>query len=238
MSLLALDGVTKRVRHARRERVVLRDVTLRVEPGELVAVWGVPRSGRTTLLRVAAGLERPDAGIVRFAGDDLALAHGDGLHAGIGFAQPDAAAAGGQATVDHVAMPLLARGVQPDHARARAALELERVGASACAELPVHELDATELMRVAIAQALVAVPRLLIVDDPTRHVDLLERDGILSLLRAVSATGIAVLMTTGEAMGVSGVDRALTIGDGELRTEIVPAMAQVVPLHGSVSGLG
>lgn len=236
MSLLALEGVTKRALIGRRERLVLKDATLRVEAGELVAVWGMPRSGRTTLLRVAAGLEAPDAGIVRFEGRDLAERAGSWLADGIGFAQPDRATATGQAVVDYVAMPLLARGMAPDQARARALRELVRTGAGACAELPPQDLDATELVRAALAQALAGAPRLLVVDDPTRTVDLLERESVLALLRSIADSGIAVLMTTGEALGVAGVDRAIAISDGELRSEVVPAPAPVVPLRGSSAG--
>ena len=119
-------------------------------------------------------------------------------------------------------------------------LQLERVGAAACAPLQPRELEPTERVRVAIAQALVAGPRLLLVDDPTRHVDLLEREAVLLLVRSIADGNVAVLMTTGEAMGVSGVDRALTISGGVLRSEAVgePAadVANVVALHGARSG--
>ena len=236
MTLLVLEGVTKRARLGRRERQVLKHASLRVEAGELVAVWGMPRSGRTTLLRVASGLEAPDSGVVRFEGRDLADRDGDWLVEGIGFAQPDRASVAGQAVVDYVAMPLLARGMAPEQARARALEQLARTGADACAALPPQDLDATELVRVALAQALAGEPRLLVVDDPTRNVDLLERESVLTLLRTVADEGVAILMTTGEALGVAGVDRALTISDGELRTEVVPAQAPVLPLRGSGAG--
>jgi putative ABC transport system ATP-binding protein len=236
MGLLELERVGKRYRRGRREHVALADVSLTIAPGELVAVWGLSRSGRTTLLRVAAGLERPDAGRVRFDGDVLAE-HGKlGLDERIGFVQTDMAAAGGQAIVDYVAMPLLARGIAPAAAIARPALELERVGASPCAQLQARDLDATELLRVAIAQALVVVPRLLLVDDPTRNVDMLEREAVLALLRAIADGGTAVLMTTGEAIGVAGVDRALTISDGALRAQVAQPLAPVVPLPTSAPG--
>jgi len=68
MSLLALEGVGKRYRDGARERIALREVSLALEAGELAAVWGLRRSGRSTLLRVAAGIEQPDEGVVRFDG--------------------------------------------------------------------------------------------------------------------------------------------------------------------------
>lgn len=231
--LLTLEHVTKRYRRGRRENVALNDVSLTVEPGELVAIWGVPRSGRTTLLRVASGLERPDAGTVRFDGANIARDHPAGLVEGIGFAQLDIETMGGESVIDHVAMPLLARGVSPEVAHVSAAEQLERCGAGGCASLQLRDLEAAELVRVGIAQALARSPRLLLLDDPTRHVDLLEREEVLQLVRSVSDTGVAVLMATGEAMGVSGVDRAMTISGGVLRAETLGEPPNVVPLRGS-----
>jgi len=231
MSLLTLERVSKRYRRGRRDVTALDDVTLSIATGELVAIWGMPRSGRTTLLRIAAGLERPDGGAVRFGGAALRAGHGDGIPDGIGYVEVALASAGGESILDHVAMPLLARGASPDVARARARLQLERVGAAACARLQPRELEPTERVRVAIAQALVTAPRLLLVDDPTRHVDLLEREAVLLLVRSIADGDVAVLMTTGEAMGVSGVDRALTISGGVLRAEASAEPAPVLSLR-------
>ena len=75
MSLLELQRVAKRYRDGQLERVVLREVSLRIDDGELAIVWGLRGCGRSTLLRVAAGIEAPDAGAVSFDGHDLA---GDG----------------------------------------------------------------------------------------------------------------------------------------------------------------
>jgi putative ABC transport system ATP-binding protein len=236
MSLLRLERISKRYRRGRRDVVALDDVSLAIEPGELVAIWGVPRSGRTTLLRIAAGLEQPDGGDVRFGGHALVRGHDDGLTPGIGFVQVGLAAAGGESILDHVAMPLLARGVAPEVARGRATLQLERVGAAGCAQLQPRELEPTERVRVAIAQALVTDPQLLLVDDPTRHVDLLEREAVLLLVRSIADGEVAVLMTTGEAMGVSGVDRALTISGGVLRAEASGDGGDVVALHAAREG--
>jgi len=235
MALLTLERVSKTYVRGRRELVALHDVSLELEAGEIVGVWGRRFSGRTTLLRVAAGLERPDAGRVRFAG--RALPGGDdALDKRIGFVETELATTGGQRILDYVAMPLLARGVAPARASARAAAELERAGACGCAELHARDLDAAELLRVAIAQALVTAPELMLVDDPTRNVDLMEREGLLALLRAIADGGTAILMTTGEAMGVAGVDRALTISEGVLRAEVAQPLAPVVPLARSAPG--
>jgi ABC-type lipoprotein export system ATPase subunit len=231
VSLLRMEGVTKRYRRGRLEKVAVRDVSLDIEPGELVAVWGERRSGRSTLLRLAAGIETPEEGVVCFEGRDLSRCRNEILGRRIGYCQTLFSHADGGSAVDHVAAGLLARHVSPREARRTAQEMLLRVGAEDCVRLECQELDGVELARVAIASALVTGPALLVSDDPTNGVDLLERDPLLALLRSIANERIAVLMSTGDAQGLSGVDRALTIDNGELRGESKPSDARVVPMR-------
>jgi putative ABC transport system ATP-binding protein len=229
MTLLALENVTKRFSTGRREHVALRNVSLDVEPGEVVAVWGLRRSGRTTLLRVAAGVERPDEGAVKFAGEDLARGRSSVLGSQVGYANGQFMQSQGGTVVDQVAVGLLAGGVPLDRARARAYEILARVEAEDCADLDPRLLDPAETARAGLARALVTNPRLLLVDDPTNGVDLLQRDPILALIRRVADDGVAVLMTVGDVVTIA--DRMLSIDDGELRGDVAPEHARVVSLH-------
>jgi len=232
MSLLALDGVTKRYVSARRATVALDGVSLAVEPGELVALWGACGSGRTTLLRVAAGLERPDLGDVRFAGIDVAASGAEAATAaGLAYVQPRLLGPSRQPLLDRLTVALVAGGRSKRAAEARALAALARTGASDCAEARLGELDATEAVRVGIAQALMAEPRLIVTDEPTAAVPLIERDGVLRLLRSLADEGIAVLMTASDAIGLSGVDRALTISGGRLHANVAATRATVIPLR-------
>jgi ABC-type multidrug transport system ATPase subunit len=231
MSLLALEHVGKRYMDGPGERIVLRDASIELEPGELAVVWGLRRSGRTTLLRIAAGIEAPDSGTVRFEGRDLAE-HGDEvLGSGIGYCQKAFRWAEGKSVLDHVVVGLLARGVAPAAARASAHEALERVGAERCAKSALLELDAGEAVRVALARALALRPRLLVIDEPVKGVELLERDEILGLVRELADEGLAVLASAGESTGLSGADRALALGDGELRGGARSELAPVLPLR-------
>ncbi|NLT07782.1 MAG: ATP-binding cassette domain-containing protein [Solirubrobacterales bacterium] len=228
MTLLALSNVTKRYATRRREHVALRNVSLEIAAGELVSVWGMRHSGRTTLLRVAAGIEAPDDGTVRF--DGRILTAGDSLlGTEIGYTNLNFMATQGSSVVDQVAVSLLARGCALDKARSSAFDTLERVGAADCADLDVRTLDPAEQMRVAIARALISKPRLLLVDEPTNGVDILQRDPLLALIRSIADTGTAILLTVGEVVNVA--DRALSIDEGELRGEVVPEGADVLPLR-------
>lgn len=237
MSLLALDGVSKRYTDPRRTAVALNGISLAVEQGEVVAVWGGRGSGRTTLLRVAAGLEQPDSGTVRFSGTDLAGGAELATTAGLVYVQPRLLGPHQQQLLDRLTVALIARGQSKRAACEQAHAALERTGVGPCAGVRLGELDATESVRVGIAQALLFDPKLIVVDEPTATVPLIERDGILALLRSIADSGVAVLMSAGEAIGLSGVDRALTISGGRLHANVAAERAVVVSLRSASGGV-
>jgi ABC-type lipoprotein export system ATPase subunit len=238
MSLLELRGVSKRYRAGELERVVLRDVSLRMEEGELTVVWGTRGSGRSTLLRVAAGLETPDSGVVQFAGRDLALDGEELLGREIGYVQKTFKFTGWQTVLDQVMVSLLASGTSAPAARSRAAAALARAGATRCAAMRLAELDRAETVRVALARALALEPRLILIDEPIEGVDLLVRDDILVMLRTLAEEGVAVLASTSEPTGLTGADRTLALSEGELRGPPSPELAPVLPLRRTAARAG
>jgi ABC-type methionine transport system ATPase subunit len=234
MSLLVLDRVSKTYIRGRRELVALQHVSLELDAGEIVGVWGRRFSGRTTLLRVAGGLERPDKGRVVIAGIDITAGSEGDLRRRVAYCHLHFPAAHGERVVDHLAVPLLATGLRMDRASARAQAMLEHVSAGACAEMQPHTLDHSELVRVAIARALLPEPQLLLIDEPTNGVDLVERDALLLTVRSIAKeSGIAVLLTASETTGLLGADRTLAISGGELRGETVTKGAAIVPFRRS-----
>jgi ABC-type lipoprotein export system ATPase subunit len=231
VSLLSVESVSKRFRRGGREIVALRDISMSLDASELTVVLGTRRSGRSTLLRIAAGLERPDEGRVEFEGTDLARARLT-LGRRVCFCHASFSSMEGDRVVDHVAAPLLAQGKQRSSARQAAEQALEIAGVAHCASLPPEDLDGLERMRVAIARGLVPGPRLLVVDDPTAQAGPLQRDPILRLIRTLADDHhTAVLMSTDDAMCVSGADRVLLLDEGELRPEAETPPAEIVPLN-------
>src|SRR5580700_6409690 len=103
MSLLSIEHVTKRFQRGQLERVAVRDVSLEIEQGELVAVWGTRRSGRSTLLRIAAGIESPEEGTVTFEGRDLARWRNSVLGRRIGYCRTSFSSADGGLVIERIA---------------------------------------------------------------------------------------------------------------------------------------
>lgn len=227
MSLLVLDRVTKLARNGRAEVAVIDNVSMDVAAGELVAVQGRRRSGRTTLLRLAAGVERPDEGTVTFAG--RAHAGRRVLGSEIAWAHPIFRPAQGRTMAEHVGFPLLAE-LPLREARKAAVHALDRLDAGELATMRPGDCRHHEMLIAGIARATITSPRLLVCDEPLTEVSTLVADRVLDLLRAFALDGMAILFTT-ETLQL-GVDRTLTISAGTVRGRTIPPSADVIPLRG------
>lgn len=226
MSLLRLESVSKSFWRGATEIPVLRDVSLEVEPGDLVAVYGQRSVGKTTLLKVAAGFETPDAGRVVFAGDDLAglsRRRFTRLHRDeIGWVEHSGPRSLGLPMRAYVAMPLLGD-MGATEAQRRAGTTLADIGAEDCAERQWDELSDAARMLVAIAHALVREPALLIVDDPTVGLGMTDREEVIGLLRAAAdRQGIGILMAVPDMPAMLHADRVHSLGRGRLLSPAAP----------------
>ena len=228
MALLELEQVGKR--YNRGSHVALDGVSMEIHAGEMVVVWGERQSGRSTLLRIAAGIEGPDTGMVRFAGRPLTPQAGKLLGDGIGYCRREFRRNRGPTVLDQLITGQLGRRVPQPVAVAHAWKALERVQARPCAGLEAIDLKTDETVRVSIARALTCNPRLLVIDEPTLGVELLKRDEILKLLRSLADEGLAILSSTGEGTGFLGADRVLALDKGKLDGELTPELAPVTDL--------
>jgi ABC-type sugar transport system ATPase subunit len=228
MSLLELERVGKSYR--RGSRVALEDVSLSIDAGEMVIVWGERQSGRSTLLRIAAGIDAPDVGVVRFDGRGLAERGGERIGGGISYCRRDFRLCKGQTVLDQLVASQFASRVRQPMAFRHASRALERVGAEECGMLAASDLKIEETVRVSIARALCSDPRLLVIDEPTIGVDTLKRDDILTLLRSLADEGVAVLASAGDGIELLGADRVLSLGKGRLHGELTPSLAPVTDL--------
>ncbi len=221
--LICFEDVSKRYPDGGREITVLDRVSMRIETGVAVGVYGTRRSGKSTLLRVAAGIVLPDSGTVRFDGADMTSMSGRErgrlLRGEIAFmSAADWRALPGESVVDHVATSLGSEGVTMRDARLRALRILERVGVGgAGAQEAAASLSLTDRTRVMLARALVREPRLLVLDEPALMPNLSDRDRFYALLRAAAQErGMALLVASEEIAALQGVGVLMSIADGEL----------------------
>ena len=220
MAILAARGLVKTHGRGRAARRILDGAGLEVEHGELVAVVGRSASGKSTLLHLLGGLDRPDAGSIELAGERL-----DGrperelvrLRArSVGFVFQFFHLVPELTGAENVA--LVAR--LPDAApgsRARARALVERLGLRDAAERLPHELSGGEQQRLAVARALVNDPAVVLADEPTGNLDPDAGRAVLRLLREVADQGRAVVLVTHEVAATAAADRVLRLEDGRLR---------------------
>ena len=205
---------------------ILRGAALTVAPGERVAIVGPSGSGKSSLLAVASGLERPSRGTVRLLGTDLATATEDGraaLRRGrVALVFQSFHLLPNMTARENVAAPLEIAG-RPG--AERTALDwLARVGLGARAAHYPHQLSGGEQQRVAIARALAIGPALLFADEPTGNLDTATAERVATLmLDLVAASGAALVLVTHDPALAARLDRRVTMEAGLLRDEVAAA---------------
>ncbi|GAA4523619.1 MULTISPECIES: ABC transporter ATP-binding protein [Nonomuraea] len=220
--LVVVEGLRKVYRTGPEEVVALREVSFEAYPGELIAVRGRSGSGKTTLLNQVGGLDRPDAGRVVVAGQEVTALPEDALLAlrrdVIGFVFQSFGLIPVLSAAENVGVPMrLARTpVEEREKRVRTLLAL--VGLDKHANQRPYELSGGQRQRVAIARSLANRPRLLVADEPTGQLDSQTGRQIMELLRAlVRSEGVTALVATHDPNLITLADRVLEISDGTLR---------------------
>ena len=201
---------------------ILKRLTLAIAPGETVGLVGPSGSGKSTCLMVMAGLERPDAGRILVAEQDLGRLDEDGLarfrgrHLGVVFQSfhliPNMTA------LENVAVPLELQG-EAD-AFARAAAELAEVGLGDRLNHYPAQLSGGEQQRVALARALVPRPAILLADEPTGNLDSATGRQIVDLMfRAQAERGMTLVLVTHDASLARACDRVIRLRSGAIEAE-------------------
>jgi ABC-type lipoprotein export system ATPase subunit len=202
---------------------VFERASLEVYEAAHVGVYGKRRSGKSTLLRIAAGVERPDSGSVVFDGTEMTAASPRALvqllrsrlaYVSLADWRPNP----GESIVQHLALALGGHGLTVRQAERRALRELDAVGLSATdAHSPAGQLSIIDRTRVMFARALAHQPRLIVIDDPVLTPSVSERDALYGMLRDISRERrIALLVASEDFAALQGFDVFVSISAREL----------------------
>ena len=207
---LGLEQITVTFAGAKRF-TALKDVSLRVAPGEFVSVVGPTGCGKSTLLNVAVGLFEPSAGRVEVYGEPL-----KGLNRKAGYLFQTEALMPWRTALKNIAAGLEFRGASSDEARAKAAEWLRRVGLAGFGERYPHELSGGMRKRVALAQTLILDPPIILMDEPFSALDIQTRQLMENeLLELWSANRKSVLFITHDLEeAIALADRVVVLSAG------------------------
>ena len=219
---LVLNGISKSYNSGKpNEITVLRDISLEIKAGEVVALVAPSGAGKSTLLHIAGLLDTPDRGAVILGGADMA-AKGDrarttARRGEVGFIYQFHHLLPEFTALENIVLPQLANGTSQAKAEARARDLLTKVGLSERAKHRPSELSGGEAQRVAFCRAMANAPKLLLADEPTGNLDPTTSDQVFGvLMEIVRETGLSALIATHNLELAKRMDRTLRLDAGRL----------------------
>jgi cell division transport system ATP-binding protein len=218
--MIQLDRVTKLYRGGRE---ALRDVSLDINPGDMIFLTGHSGAGKSTILKLIALIERPTRGQLLVDGRNIGrLPSGDipAYRRQIGMVFQDHKLLEDRSAFDNVALPLVIAGLTRRETDKRVRAALDQVGLLGKERQSPATLSAGEQQRVGIARAVVARPRLLIADEPTGNLDGELSMEIMQLFRRFNQVGVTMLIATHDLALAGRIGgRHVVLSQGELARE-------------------
>lgn len=219
--MIFLKGVDKVFHEGQpKEFFALRQVGLEVQPGELAVIHGVSGSGKTTLLSILGGLSKPTRGLVQVAGQNIAKlpdAHISKFRRStLGFVFQHHNLFHHLSVRDNVQAPLVPAGHGPRVMKEKVQAALELAGIGHKAGQKVADLSGGERQRCGIARAVVADPEIILCDEPTAHLDDLNTENLVVILRQFQKSGKTVVVSTHDPrlIELSWVDQRVHLHEG------------------------
>ena len=222
-TLIRLENLQKAYPTSAGAIYALRDITLRVEEGEFLAVVGQSGSGKSTLMNILGCLDTPTSGrywlreedVSRLSDDEQSVIRGRT----IGFVFQGFHLIPGLDALENVELPLLYRGMGRDERRRLAADSLEQVGLGNRLHHRPGEMSGGQQQRVAIARAIAAKPPIILADEPTGNLDSRSGREVMALLHALHRERHTVILITHDPAIASEANRRICIHDGEIVSE-------------------
>jgi macrolide transport system ATP-binding/permease protein len=226
MALLELSGISRSYQSGDQTVAVLKNVSLRIDAGEMVAIMGASGSGKSTLMNILGCLDKPSAGVYRVAGQDVATLNGDALarlrreHFGFIFQRyhllPHLSAA------HNVEVPAVYAGLGKAARRERAVALLQRLGLSERVGYRPSQLSGGQQQRVSIARALMNGGQVILADEPTGALDSHSGEEVMTILKQLREQGHTVIIVTHDPAVAQQAERVIEIRDGEIIADSCP----------------
>ncbi|MDF8264925.1 ATP-binding cassette domain-containing protein [Luteipulveratus flavus] len=194
---------------------VVHDVAFEAQPGDILAITGPSGAGKSTLLWTLMGAQGASGGRVQVGAQRIG-SHADALEAGVRLMPQGNALAATLTAAENIVLPLLATGVEPAQAEARAAQSLDAVGLGDSGDHLVEELSGGQQQRAAAARLLAASADVLLADEPTSDLDAVNRARIMALLRAEARAGAVVVVTTHDPEAAAEADAEIHLDEGRM----------------------
>lgn len=197
---------------------VLKDVNLRIETGDYVAIMGPSGSGKSTFMNILGCLDKPTKGKYVLDGHAVASMEDNAVakvrNQTIGFVFQGFNLLARASLLDNVALPLVYAGVEKSERHARAKTLLEKVGLANHINSRPNQISGGQQQRVAIARALVNKPQLILADEPTGNLDSVTSEEIMTLFAELNNEGITIVLVTHEADVAEHARRQVRFLDG------------------------
>lgn len=232
MPLISIENACRTYAQGSASVVALRDISLEIERGEFIAIWGPSGSGKSTLCNLVGAIDLPSEGLIKIDGVDMARLTDDQLseyrNRSIGFIFQSFNLVKVLTALENVMLPLKLRGVTDSSCRQQATVILNEIGLGGHLSHRPDQLSGGQQQRVAIARALVVSPELVIADEPTANLDSETARDIIVLMRHYNRTlGTTFIFSTHDQRLIEEVGRRIHLKDGriieDLRVETRPA---------------
>ena len=222
MQILEVNGLQKvyTSRFGGNKVEALKNVNFTVEDGEYVAIMGESGSGKTTLLNILAALDKPTAGRVTLAGQELSGVRESQIAAfrrdNLGFVFQEFNLLDTFTIEDNIYLPLVLAGKPHKEMAERLKPIAAQLGITGLLKKYPYEVSGGQKQRAAVARAIITDPKLVLADEPTGALDSKSTDELLRLFSAINEGGRTILMVTHSVKAASHAGRVLFIKDGEV----------------------